>query len=226
MMPKQVLSVERRVPEIHVLCSFHQCRLKSVFLHTETQIMDFQLLLLQQASEQYVKVAAELRRTGFLKIEHYTRLMSKADEVKASFEKDLESMGYESLQTFTNVTAASIAGTGLLGGVGMLTHVSLTSTSLGAWLAGTGTWASLSAGATAGLATGGILLAVGAVAGLAYLASKGLTWGDDSASKEIPLLMCTGMDNMKKAHTAQAQYKNKLLALDGSLRALEVMTSD
>merc|ERR1711860_383338 len=99
---------------------------------------------------------------------------------------------------------------GVLGGVGMLTHVCLTSTSLGAFLAGSGTWAAVSIPATLGLATGGIGLLVGCAGlGAWALVANLMSEGDDT-SRDLAKWIIDSLDGVVKATDAAVAHLQKL----------------
>jgi len=221
-----ILSVERRLAQVRQLCAHRQPRLKTCFLKVEEKVIKAQMVLIQTAKTSAKGTVRQLHDKELLRPDELTTLEQKVIEVDASFAKDVESLGYSDTTSFLESASGLLGIASAVGGTGMLLHVSLTSTSLGALLAGTGTTAGLSTGACMGLATGGVFFVVAAAGGLGYLLTKLARQEGDEASKEICSAMCEALDGIKEAHSAAADHNRKLDAIRVKLGELEVMAKD
>lgn len=184
------------------------------------------MVMIQTAKTSTEEMVKQLYDSSLLRSSDFVKLNKKLIEVNESFAKDVESLGWVDAATFAQAGAAILGAVSGVGSIGMLVHVTWTSTSLGAYLAGTGTWAGLSYGACAGLATGGGLFVVAAIAGVACgLATLTRKEGDE-ASGQICSALCDAMDGLKEAHSANADHKKMLSAMREKLGELEVMAKD
>jgi len=221
-----VLAVERRLPLIHELCVHRQPRMKRCFLDIDDKLMTMQMATLQLACTKVGETLKNLYDSGCIRSTDFEMLKETMVEVDDSMKKDLKDLGWTDKTAFLKNAGGVLGVCSALGGVGMLAHVSVTSTSLGAFFAGTGTWAALSAGATAGLATGGILLIIAIGGGLVHAGTKLATGEGDEASSKIRAAMSSGLEGLKQAHSAAAAHKRASTALRNKLSALEVMAKD
>jgi len=221
-----VLSIERRMPEVHELCSQRQCRLKLVFVETEASVLKAQMNFIQITRGDFGRTVENLYENGLLRRSDKSTLDQKLKEVDQSFQTDIQSMGYEDAIKFGKAAGVLLGTLGTAASVTMFTHVCVTSTSLGALLSGSGTIAGLSTGACLGLATGGVLIAVGAVGLLIYGGVSALAKDGDNHSREITNALEEGMADIMKAHKACAEHVKKLEAISTKLKSLRVIPKD
>merc|ERR1712129_411713 len=104
---------------------------------------------------------------------------------------------------------------GAAGGAAMLSHVSLTSTSLGAFLTGNGSWAGLSVGATAGLSTAGILFLAAATGFAGYKVFSWVNHKGHQYSEEMTAEIINAMTNVSEAHGACRNHVTRLGNIKG-----------
>eukprot|EP00811_Abedinium_folium_P007390 NODE_1681_length_2404_cov_7.984629.p1 GENE.NODE_1681_length_2404_cov_7.984629~~NODE_1681_length_2404_cov_7.984629.p1 ORF type:complete len:658 (-),score=115.37 NODE_1681_length_2404_cov_7.984629:311-2284(-) len=226
LMNHNILSVERRRLDIHELCLQRQCRLKLCFVEVEKKLLESQMNFIQLTTLSYEKTVTAMRENKLLRSWDAMRLREKLKEVGARFDKEVQTMGYADVGKFMEVSGSLLGRLSIVGSVGTLTHVAVTSTSLGAFAVGMGEVAAISTGACAGLLSGGALLLVGAVSLAGAKVVKCMMKKGDEDSEQIADTLIAGMQEIVDAHTACTEHIMKLGNITTSLKGLEVIPKD
>lgn len=203
------LNLQRKDPDVDILCQIPQCRLKHIFVRMEMQFMMQNLSEIWTMSEQMFAAAEELNKQGFLVSGDFSTVEQWYKDAQAKQLQVVKDMGYKDMETFFGGLA--VMG-GAYGGMTVL---------IGAGIAATEVGLALSAGASIA-ATGGIILIVAAACLLTYGVVHLARREGNRRSKKLVAAFKESFQKLVNAATKSAAYQQKLARLDTLLESLKV----
>jgi len=210
------LALERKDPDIARLCAQTQPGLKLGFVTSEGAIMMRNTVATAELFEELTALVEKVYESDCLRAHHYREVQAKSKEVKAALNKAVQELGWKDFDTLIfhkTMFAGSIVA--VAGGVGLMATI-LSSSTIGAAIAGTGV---ISTAAVAGIATGGIAIAIGIVV---LAIGAGLTARNESWSAEFKDLVMKAFDELLSTSQALLSHKKSLTAVEQALKSLEV----
>lgn len=188
--------------------------------------MLFHMAQLMQLKDQFQASIADLRSKAFLRDSDWKMVEKKIKDVDEQFLSTCQELGYRSDKEFMKTAGKALGVTAALGATGMLVHVCVTSTSTWAALTGAGSWANISAGATAGFTTAGIGFAVMGVGFAVWAIARWLLSEGDEVSNELATMFMEDLDKLTTAHTGAFEHLKKLSAIKTILTSMKINSRD
>lgn len=218
------LALQQQDQSVNELCKTNQCRLKKVFLAAERKIMTSSMANAKKLNDAYEELIKKMWDGGWLRKADFAVLTEKIAENNKAFQEAAEELGFIDAGDVAHSLVGVSGGAVVVWGTGSIIYGVCTSTTLPGFLAGTG---SLSAGAAAGFATGGLILIAGLVVLAVGAAVVKLSRAEgDAASADMKEKFMVALEQLNSVNTVAKDHSKALSALEFNLSKLEIPLVD
>jgi len=207
------LGLEARDPVVRELCGKAQAGLKLAFVTAEDHIMQRNAADTIDLFNQFLKLVETLRDVKCLTVIHYNEVLTESKKVKKALDANVEQLGFLNATDFVARKTAVMGGVlATAGGVTLGLTIGC-STTLAGGLAGA------SGLAIGGIATGGVVLGIGAILGVAALGVTGRNYWWSETFKDT---LVAALQELGETNEALLRHKTKLSAVQNGLGELLV----